>query len=78
MCFYWNEIFDFILMNILKDNWDSPLEYVVSLFNTFCNTNNNQIIIIIILNTYFFFIKTTEMFLSIKLCLIFSLQDSLP
>jgi hypothetical protein len=23
----------------LKDNWDSPLEYVVSLFNTSCNTN---------------------------------------
>ncbi len=26
-------------MDILKNNWDSPLEYVVSLFNTFCNTN---------------------------------------
>jgi hypothetical protein len=23
----------------LKNNWDSPLEYVVSLFNIFCNTN---------------------------------------
>jgi hypothetical protein len=22
-------------MDILKNNWDSPLEYVVSLFNTF-------------------------------------------
>jgi hypothetical protein len=33
------------LMNILKNNWDSPLEYVVSLFNVFCNTNitENQI-----------------------------------
>jgi len=24
--FYWNEKFDYALMNILKDNWDSPLE----------------------------------------------------
>jgi hypothetical protein len=39
MCFYWNENFDFILMNILKNNWDSSLEYVVSLFNFSCNTN---------------------------------------
>jgi hypothetical protein len=38
-CFYWNENFDYALMNILKDNWDSPLEYVVSLFNISCNTN---------------------------------------
>jgi hypothetical protein len=22
-----------------EKNWDSPLEYVVSLFNIFCNTN---------------------------------------
>ncbi len=26
-------------MDILKNNWDLPLEYVVSLFNTYCNTN---------------------------------------
>jgi len=26
-------------MDILKDNWDSPLEYVVSLFNIYYNTN---------------------------------------
>ncbi len=26
-------------MNFLKDNWDSPLEYVVSLFNNSCNIN---------------------------------------
>ncbi len=38
-CFYWNEKFDYTLMEILKDNWDSPLEYVVSLFNNSCNTN---------------------------------------
>ncbi len=37
--FYWNEKFDYALMDILKDNWDSPLEYVVSLFNIFCNIN---------------------------------------
>ncbi len=43
--FYWNENFDYALMDILKDNWDSPLEYVVSSFNTSCNTNiiNKQI-----------------------------------
>jgi hypothetical protein len=28
-CFYWNENFDYALMDILKDNWDSPLKYVV-------------------------------------------------
>jgi hypothetical protein len=26
-------------MDILKNNWDSPLEYVVSLFNNNYNTN---------------------------------------
>ncbi len=36
--FYWNENLDFALIDILKNNWDSPLEYVVSLFNTSCNT----------------------------------------
>ncbi len=38
-CFYWNEKFDYALMDILKENWDSPMEYVVSLFNNSCNTN---------------------------------------
>jgi hypothetical protein len=37
--FYWSEIFDYALMDILKNIWDSPLEYVVSLFNIFCNIN---------------------------------------
>jgi hypothetical protein len=37
--FYWNEKFDYALMDILKDNWDSLLEYVISLFNTSCNIN---------------------------------------
>jgi hypothetical protein len=27
--FYWNENCDYALMDILKNNWDSPLEYVV-------------------------------------------------
>jgi hypothetical protein len=37
--FYWNEKIDYALMTILKDNWDSLVEYVVSLFNIFCNKN---------------------------------------
>jgi hypothetical protein len=28
-CFYWNENFDFALMDILKNNWDSSLEYAI-------------------------------------------------
>jgi hypothetical protein len=40
--FYWNENIDFALMDILKNNWDSPLEYVVSLFNISCNTNTTK------------------------------------
>ncbi len=32
-------------MDILKDNWDSPLEYVVSLFNIYCNINITKKII---------------------------------
>jgi len=31
--------FDIALMNILKNNWNSPSDCVVSLFNTSCNTN---------------------------------------
>jgi hypothetical protein len=31
--FYYNENFDFTLMDILRNYWDSQLEYVVSLFN---------------------------------------------
>jgi hypothetical protein len=50
--FYWNENFDYALMNILKDNWDSPLEYVVSLFNTSCNTNIILKNLEILFNTY--------------------------
>jgi hypothetical protein len=39
LCFYWNESFVFTLMNTLKYNWNSPLDCVVSLFNTSCNPN---------------------------------------
>ncbi len=37
--FYWNEKSNYALMDILKNNWDSPLEYIVSFFNASCNTN---------------------------------------
>jgi len=40
--FYWNEKPNSTLLDILKNTWDSPLEYVVSLFNTSCNTNINK------------------------------------
>jgi hypothetical protein len=36
---YWNEKFDFTLMENLKNNYNSQLQYVVSLFNISCNTN---------------------------------------
>jgi len=39
-------------MDILKDNWDSPLEYVVSLFNISCNTNITKKHLEIIFNNY--------------------------
>ncbi len=51
-CFYWNEIFDYVLMDILKNNWDSSLGYIVSLFNTSCNTNIIFKKLEIIFNTY--------------------------
>ncbi len=37
--FYWNEKLDFTLKKNLKNNWNSQLQYIVSLFNTSCNTN---------------------------------------
>jgi hypothetical protein len=51
-------------MDILKDNWDSPLENVVSLFNISCNTNITLKKLEIIFNTYPKKIKTTQMFSS--------------
>jgi hypothetical protein len=36
---FWNENFYFALMDIFKNIWDSPLEYVVALFNISCNIN---------------------------------------
>jgi len=38
--FYGNEKFDYTIMDILTNNWDSPLEYVVSLLNNYYNTNS--------------------------------------
>jgi hypothetical protein len=51
-CFYWNENFDYVLMKILKNNWDSPLEYVVSSFNTSHNTTITKNKLEIVLNIY--------------------------
>jgi len=54
-CFYWNENFDYTLMDILKNNWDSPLEYVVSLFNNNYNTNIIIKFLNFVFNTYNYF-----------------------
>ncbi len=75
---YWIENFDFALMKNLKNNWDAPLEYVVSFFNTYCSTN-----IIIKKNKIYFqypqfiFLKQ-QMFLLMRFCLICSLQFPSP
>jgi hypothetical protein len=61
-------------MDILKDNWDSPLEYVVSLFNNYYNINITKYQIEIVFNTFNFFGKTTQMFLSMIFCLLRSLE----
>jgi hypothetical protein len=53
--FYWNEKFDYALMDILKDNLDSLLEYVISLFNTSCNINIILKKLKIIFNIYNYF-----------------------
>jgi len=58
-CFYYNKKFDYALMDILKKNWDPPLEYVVSLFNTSCNKNIIKKIEIIF-NTYNFLKNNTK------------------
>jgi len=44
-------------MDILKNNWDSPLEYVVSLFNISCNRNITKKNLEIVFNTYNTFLK---------------------
>jgi hypothetical protein len=44
-------------MDILKNNWDSPLEYVVSLFNNFSNTNITKKRKKIVFNIYNFFFE---------------------
>jgi len=53
--FYCNENFDYTLMDILKNNWDSPLEYVVSLFNNNYNTNIIIKSLNFVFNTYNYF-----------------------
>ncbi len=58
--FYWNENFDFILVDILKHNWGSPLEYGVLLFNISCNTNIILKKLEIVFNSYQFFLKHTS------------------
>ncbi len=63
MHLYWIENFDYALMDILKDNWDSPLKYVVSLLNTSYNRNITKNKLKIVFNTYNFFIKITQLFL---------------
>jgi hypothetical protein len=50
----WNENFDFTLMEILKNNYNPQLQYVVSLFNISCNTHITKKIKIIF-NIYLFF-----------------------
>ncbi len=39
-------------MDILKNNWDSPLDYVFSLFNASCYINITKRNLEIIFNTY--------------------------
>ncbi len=47
-------------MENLKDNWDSPLEYVVLLFNISCNINIILKKLEIIFNSYNFFLNNTS------------------
>jgi hypothetical protein len=49
-------------MDILKDNCDSPLEYVVSLFNISCNTNIIQKQIKICIQYLWCFLKNNTCF----------------
>ncbi len=37
--FYWNEYLDSTFIDILKNNWNLLLDYVVSIFNTSYNTS---------------------------------------
>jgi len=60
-------------MDILENNWGSPFEYVVSLFKISCNTNiTEKKKLKIIFNTYNSFLKTTQMSVSMRFCLILS------
>jgi hypothetical protein len=48
---------NYATMDIFKNNWYSPLEYVVSLFNASCNTNIIKNKLEIVFNTYNVFLK---------------------
>jgi hypothetical protein len=72
--FYWNEKCDYALMDILKNNWDSPLEYVVLLSNTSCNIKLLKDKLEIVFSIYLFILKTTQMIVLMRFCLILSLQ----
>jgi hypothetical protein len=58
--FYWNENFDFTFMDILKDNWDSQLDYVVLLFNISYNTNIIFKKLKNVFNSYNYFLNNTS------------------
>jgi hypothetical protein len=73
-CFYWNEKCDYALMDILKNNWDSPLVYVV-----YCPTLLVIQILLkdkleIVFSIYLFLKKPTQMIVLMRFCLILSLQ----
>ncbi len=48
----------------MKDNWDSPLEYVVLLFNISCNTNIIFKKLEFIFNSYIFFLNNTRILIN--------------
>jgi hypothetical protein len=50
--FLWKWKIDSTLVEMLKNNWDSQLQYVVSLFNTSCDTNITKTKIKIKINIY--------------------------
>jgi hypothetical protein len=39
ICFNWNGDLDFVLLKLLETYSNAPLEYIVQLFNSSCNTN---------------------------------------
>jgi hypothetical protein len=39
ICFHWNDDLDCVLIKLLEIYSNAPLEYIVQLFNSSCNTN---------------------------------------